>query len=112
MRTAFDSQVLHYVLHQDLAHLTPPISLEPHISTFDRNESGCEKQLFVDITLLSWLSALRAIWLGRQNMNRKLVHATRLISVKRVRGERERESEEAGIAAAARKFYSLRSPDE
>ena len=60
--------------------------------------------------LLPWLSALKVIELGRRSMNRKLVHTTGLISVKHVR--RERESEEAGIAAAARKFYSLRSSDE
>ena len=79
-------------------------------STLDRNKFGFVNELLVYIPIPPWLSALNAIGLARQSMNRKLIHTTQFISVKR--GRREGESEEAGIAAAARKFYSLRSSDE
>ena len=40
------------------------------------HEAGCVELLPVNIPLLPWQSAMQAVGLGRQNFNRKLVHAT------------------------------------
>ena len=45
---------------------------------------GFVNQLHVDIPLVPWLSALQVIGLDRRNINRRLVLATHIISVKHV----------------------------
>ena len=58
--------------------------MESSVTILDRNNVGFVNQLHVYIPLVPWLSALQVIGLGRQNVNRMLVLATHIISVKHV----------------------------